>query len=79
MITSFSSEANNEENRREHWNESRSISQFKYSNQQASPLPTKLPPGAHLPSCAGIHTILHNIVSIFFVCLNIVFFNGNVN
>ncbi|BAT98898.1 hypothetical protein VIGAN_10025900 [Vigna angularis var. angularis] len=45
-------EANNEENHREHWKESKSISQFKYSNQQASPLPTKLPHGAHLPSCA---------------------------
>jgi len=68
MITSFSSEANNEENHREHWKESRSISQFKYSNQQASPLPTKLPPGAHLPSCTGIHTNLHKIVCFFF-CL----------
>ncbi|XP_020207844.1 phosphoenolpyruvate carboxylase 4 [Cajanus cajan] len=45
-------ETNNEEDRREHWNESVSRSQFKSPNQQALPFPTKLPSGAHLPSCA---------------------------
>ncbi|CAJ1932224.1 unnamed protein product [Sphenostylis stenocarpa] len=45
-------EANDEENHRENWNESMSRSQLKHPNQQASSLPTKLPPGAHLPSCA---------------------------
>ncbi|ESW25309.1 hypothetical protein PHAVU_003G024800 [Phaseolus vulgaris] len=45
-------EANDEENHRELWNESRSVSQMKYSSKQGSPLPTKLPSGAHLPSCA---------------------------
>ncbi|TKY69425.1 Phosphoenolpyruvate carboxylase 4 [Spatholobus suberectus] len=45
-------EANDEEDHRDHWNESMSRSQLKHPNQQASPLPTKLPAGAHLPSCA---------------------------
>jgi len=60
MITSFSSEANDEENHRELWNESRSVSQMKYSSKQGSPLPTKLPSGAHLPSCAGTHNFAQN-------------------
>ncbi|RDX62064.1 Phosphoenolpyruvate carboxylase 4, partial [Mucuna pruriens] len=44
--------ANDEEDHREHWDESMSRSQSKHHNQQGSPLPTKLPAGAHLPSCA---------------------------
>ncbi|KAL2347466.1 hypothetical protein Fmac_001466 [Flemingia macrophylla] len=52
LAINLSSEANNEENRHQHWNESMIRSQLKNPNQQASPLPTKLPPGAHLPSCA---------------------------
>jgi len=60
MIISFSSEANDQENHREHWNESRSRSQLKLSSQQTSPLPTKLPSGAHLPSCAGINNFARN-------------------
>ncbi|XP_027361837.1 phosphoenolpyruvate carboxylase 4 isoform X2 [Abrus precatorius] len=44
-------EANNEE-RHEHWNQSMSKTQSKHLNQQGSQLPTKLPAGAHLPSCA---------------------------
>ncbi|KAG5079915.1 hypothetical protein JHK86_003980 [Glycine max] len=45
-------EGNDEEDHHEHWNGSMSRSQSKHPNQQASPLPTKLPAGAHLPSCA---------------------------
>ncbi|KAL5123545.1 Phosphoenolpyruvate carboxylase 4 [Glycine soja] len=45
-------EGNDEEDHHEHWNGSMSRSQSKHPNQQASPLPTKLPAGAHIPSCA---------------------------
>lgn len=68
MITSFSPEAKNEEDCREHWNESMSRSQLKHPNQQASSLPTKLPSGAHLPSVAGTHNYV-KIVVWFFVCV----------
>ncbi|KAK7306976.1 hypothetical protein VNO77_39637 [Canavalia gladiata] len=39
------------ENHHEQWNQSMSRSQSKHTNQQASPLPIKLPDGAHLLSC----------------------------
>uniref|UniRef100_A0A0R0L301 Phosphoenolpyruvate carboxylase n=1 Tax=Glycine max TaxID=3847 RepID=A0A0R0L301_SOYBN len=49
---------NDEEDHHEHWNGSMSRSQSKHPNQQASPLPTKLPAGAHIPSCAWPDTCL---------------------
>ena len=76
MITSFSSEGNDEEDHHEHWNGSMSRSQSKHPNQQASPIPTKLPAGAHLPSCAGpgMYNFAQNCCLVF--CLNILFLNS---
>ncbi|KAG5062973.1 hypothetical protein JHK85_004156 [Glycine max] len=47
-------EGNDEEDHHEHWNGSMSRSQSKHPNQQASPLPTKLPAGAHIPLVLGL-------------------------
>lgn len=76
MITSFSSEGNDEEDHHEHWNGSMSRSQSKHPNQQASPLPTKLPAGAHIPSCAwpGTYNFSKNCCLVF--CLHILFLTG---